>query len=108
MKINKSSNFGSLNMHEYQVIISTELKGDELFDEDLEAIQQRFNGSVGEIVLRQYYLSRKIELLNNNGNLSGYILYISQDSFSDVDWQIIENDIVSVVEQIDAVLLPYK
>lgn len=108
MKINKSSNFGSLNMHEYQVIFSTELKGDDLFEQDLDAIQQKFNGSVGEIVLRQFYLTRKIELLNNKGNLSGYILYISQDSFSEIDWQLIENDIVSVVEQIDAVLMPYK
>jgi hypothetical protein len=95
-------------MHEYQVIISTELKGDELTEEALELVEQKFNGPNGEIVLRQFYLTRKIELLNNKGHLSGYILYMSQDSFSEIDWQLIDNDIVTVVEQIDAVLMPYK
>ena len=108
MKINNNSNFGSPNMHEYQVIISAELKGDELTEEALELVAQKFNGPSGEIVLRQFYLTRKIEFLNNKGHLSGYILYMSQDNFSEIDWQIIDNDIVSVVAQIDSVLMPYK
>lgn len=107
MKITKGSNFGSINMHNYQVIISAELKGDELPEQDLDNIEEKFNGPSGEIVLRLYYLTRKIELINNNGHLSGYILYASQDNFSEVDWELINNDIVAVVEQIQAVLSPY-
>jgi hypothetical protein len=108
MKVSKGSNFGSINMHNYQVIISTELKGDELLEQDLDEIAEKFNGPSGEIILRLFYLTRKVELINNKGHLSGYILYMSQDNFSEVDWELIENDIVSVVEQIDAVLMPYK
>lgn len=108
MKIIKGSNFGSINMHNYQVIISAELKGDELKNQELEDIEQKFNGPSGEIVLRLYYLTRKIELINNRGHLSGYILYVSQDNFSKVDWELIENDIEAVVGQLDAVLAPYK
>lgn len=95
-------------MHNYQVIISAELKGDELKNQELEDIEQKFNGPSGEIVLRLYYLTRKIELINNRGHLSGYILYVSQDNFSKVDWELIENDIEAVVGQLDAVLAPYK
>lgn len=108
MKVSTGSNFGSINMHNYQVIISTELKGDELLEQDLDEIEEKFNGPSGEIILRLFYLTRKIELINNKGHLSGYILYMSQDNFSKVDWELIENDIKSVVEQIDAVLAPYK
>ena len=108
MKVSKGSNFGSINMHNYQVIISTELKGDELLEQHLHEIAEKFNGPSGEIILRLFYLTRKVELINNKGHLSGYILYMSQDNFSEVDWELIENDIVSVVEQIDAVLMPYK
>ncbi len=108
MKISKGSNFGSINMHNYQVIISTELKGEELLEQDLDEIEEKFNGPSGEIILRLFYLTRKVELINNNGHLSGYILYMSQDNFSKVDWELIDNDINAVVEQIDAVLAPYK
>lgn len=108
MKVSTGSNFGSISMHNYQVIISTELKGDELLEQDLDEIEQKFNGPSGEIILRLFYLTRKIELINNKGHLSGYILYMSQDNFSEVDWELIENDIKSVVDQIDAVLAPYK
>jgi len=108
MKISRGSNYGSINMHNYQVVISTELKGDELLEQHLHDIEQKFNGPNGEIALRLYYLTRKIELINNKGHLSGYILYMSQDNFSELDWQLIDNDIESVVEQIDTVLMPYK
>lgn len=95
-------------MHNYQVIISTELKGEELLEQDLDEIVQKFNGPSGEIILRLFYLTRKVELINNKGNLSGYILYMSQDNFSEIDWVLIENDIKSVVEQITVVIAPYK
>lgn len=108
MKISNGSNFGSINMHNYQVIISTELKGEELREQDLDDIEEKFNGPSGEIVLRLFYLTRKVELINNNGHLSGYILYMSQDNFSKVDWELIENDVKSIVAQIDTVLTPYK
>lgn len=108
MKISRGSNFGSGSLHNYQVIISTELKGQDLPEQHLSEIEEKFNGPSGEIVLRLYYLTRKLELINKGGHLSGYILYISQDNFSEVDWQLIENDIEAVVEQIDTVLTPYK
>lgn len=108
MKISRGSNFGSINMHNYQVIISAELKGQELPEQHLDEIEEKFNGPSGEIILRLFYLTRKIELINKGGHLSGYILYMSQDNFSEVDWELIENDVTAVVEQIDTVLAPYK
>ncbi|MBK8611000.1 MAG: hypothetical protein IPL84_13920 [Chitinophagaceae bacterium] len=108
MKVVNGSNFGSVNMHNYQVIISTELKGEELREQDLDDIEEKFNGPSGEIILRLFYLTRKIELISNKGHLSGYVLYMSQDNFSEVDWELIANDVKSVVDQIDAVLSPYK
>ncbi len=108
MKVSRGSNFGSTNLHNYQVIISGELKSDDLREQDLNEISQKFNGPNGEIILRLFYLTRKVELIINRGHLSGYILYMSQDNFSEVDWELINNDIDSVVEQIDTVLLPYK
>ena len=108
MKVINGSNFGSTSMHNYQVIISGELKGIELDEQDLEDIVQKFNGPSGEITLRLFYLTRKIQLKNNNGQFTGFILYMSQDCFSDIDWSLIENDVKSIVEQIDAVISPYK
>ena len=95
-------------MHNYQVIISGELKGKELDEQDLEDIVQKFNSPTGEITLRLFYLTRKIQLINNNGQFTGFILYMSQDCFSEIDWSLIENDVKSIVEQIDAVISPYK
>lgn len=108
MKVINGSNFGSTNLHNYQVIVSDELKKEELDEQDLEEIVQKFNGPSGEISLRLFYLRRNVQLKIDKGHLTGFVLYMSQDSFTAIDWVLIENDIKSVLEQIEMVVAPYK
>ncbi|MBK8609565.1 MAG: hypothetical protein IPL84_06370 [Chitinophagaceae bacterium] len=57
------------------------MKGEELLEQDHDDIEKKFNCPSGEIVLCLFYLTRKIELINNKEHQSGYILYMSQDNF---------------------------
>ena len=108
MKVIKGSNFGVSGINNYQVIVSAELKGAKLDEQELVEIVEKFNGPSGEISLRLYHLRRHIQFSVNKGNLTGYILYASQDSFSAVDWGLIENDLGAVTDQLNMILSPYK
>ena len=108
MKVIKGSNFGVSGINNYQVIVSAELKGAKLDEQELVEIVEKFNGPSGEISLRLYHLRRHIQFSVNKGNLTGYILYASQDSFSAVDWGLIENDLGAVTDQLNMILAPYK
>jgi hypothetical protein len=108
MKVIKGSNFGVNGINNYQVIVSASLKGASLEEQELAEIIQKFNGPSGEISLRLYHLRRHIQFGVNKGNLTGYILYASQDSFSALDWGLIENDLQAVTEQLNMILEPYK
>ncbi len=108
MKVSKGSNFGVNGINNYQVIVSASLKGTNLEEQELADIVQKFNGPSGEISLRLYHLRRQIQFGINKENLTGYILYASQDSFSALDWGLIENDLQAVTEQLNMILEPYK
>lgn len=108
MNIVKGSSFGVAGINNYQVIVSAALTGATLEEQELAEIVQKFNGPSGEISLRLYHLRRHIQFSVNKGNLTGYILYASQDSFSSVDWALIENDLAAVTEQLNMILTPYQ
>ncbi len=108
MKVSRGSNFGVNGINNYQVIVSADLKKEKLEEQELAEIVQKFNGPSGEISLRLYHLRRHIQFSVNRGNLTGYILYASQDSFSAIDWGLIENDLQAVTEQLNMILAPYK
>lgn len=109
MEIIKNTNFGKRGIMNFQVTFSGKLNEAHLINEDIENIENKLNGRFGSITILHFQLSRKIELLKIDNQLNGVILYEnSSTGFGKYEWELIEQDIISVIEQLNSILPTMK
>lgn len=109
MEIIKNTNFGKSGIKNFQVTFSDKFNESHLSNEDIENIEKKLNGRFGSITIREYELRRTIELMKLGNQLNGVILYEnSVTGFGKYEWELIEQDIKSVIEQLNSILSTKK